>query len=60
MRRYRVSRCFGDSYAGNWPSEQFMKCQIHLEPCERSKSELYVDLLPAVNSVQFAFSKTSG
>ena len=27
-----------------------MKCQIHLEPCERSKSELYVDLLPAVNS----------
>ena len=50
MRRYRVSRCFGDRYAGNWPSEQFMKCQIHLEPCERSKSELYVDLLPAVNS----------
>jgi hypothetical protein len=50
MRRYRVSRCFGDRYAGNWPSDAFMKCQIHLEPCERSKSELYVDLLPAVNS----------
>ena len=50
MRRYRVSRCFGDRYAGNWPSEQFMKCQIHLEPCERSKSELYCDLLPAINS----------
>ena len=50
MRRYRCSRAFGDRYGGNWPAEQFMKAQIHLEPCERTKSELYIDLLPAVNS----------
>jgi hypothetical protein len=50
IRSYRCSRCYGDRYAGEWPREQFQKCGVHLEPAEKSKSELYLDLLPLINS----------
>ena len=50
IRSYRCSRCYGDRYAGEWPREQFMKCGVHLEAAEKSKSELYLDLLPLINS----------
>ena len=50
MRQYRCSRCYGDRYGGAWPAEQFMKCGIHLEPAEKTKSDVYLDLLPLINS----------
>jgi len=50
MRQYRCSRCYGDRYGGAWPAEQFMKCGIHLEPAEKTKSDIYLDLLPLINS----------
>jgi hypothetical protein len=50
VRRYRCSQCFGDRYAGEWVAEQFRKQGVHYEPSERSRSELYLDILPLVNS----------
>ncbi len=47
---YGVRTVAGDRYAGEWPREQFAKHGITYEPCERSKSELYLEFLPAVNS----------
>ena len=50
IKKYRCSQCFGDRYAGDWPAEQFRKRDVHLEPAEKTKSELYQDLLPLLNS----------
>lgn len=49
-RRYRICRVHGDRYAGEWPREQFSKRGITYTPAEKSKSELYIDFLPLVNS----------
>lgn len=40
----------GDRYAGEFPREQFRKHGIDYQPSERSKSDLYRDLLPLLNS----------
>lgn len=50
LRSYRVSRVYGDRYGGEWPREQFKKRGIYYVPSELTKSELYVDLLPLLNS----------
>jgi hypothetical protein len=50
IREYRCSKVFGDRYAGEWPREQFQKRGVFYEPAEKSKSEIYVDLLPLINS----------
>ena len=50
IKSYRCSRVYGDRYAGEWPREQFQKRGIFYEPADRSKSEIYVDLLPLINS----------
>jgi hypothetical protein len=50
IRKYRCSQCFGDRYAGEWVVEAFKKQGVHYEPSEHSRSELYLDLLPLINS----------
>jgi hypothetical protein len=50
LKTYRVTRVFGDRYAGEWPREQFRKFGVNYECSDRSKSELYGDLLPLINS----------
>lgn len=40
----------GDRYAGEWPREQFRKRGIGYKVSERTRSELYCDLLPLLNS----------
>ena len=50
LKSYRVSKVGGDRYGGEWPREQFRKHGINYDCSDRSKSELYVDLLPLVNS----------
>jgi hypothetical protein len=50
LKSYDISKIEGDRYAGLWPVEQFRKFGIHYEPSARPKSELYVDLLPLINS----------
>ena len=50
LRQYLINTVRGDRYGGEWPREQFSKRGITYEPAERSKSEIYVDVLPLINS----------
>ena len=50
LNYYHVDTVTGDHYAGNFPAEQFARCGIRYEQSKKSKSELYVDLLPLINS----------
>jgi hypothetical protein len=50
LKRYNVGVVSGDRYAGEWPREQFRKHRIEYEPAELTRSELYLELLPLVNS----------
>ncbi len=50
LKRYRVTTVRGDRYAGEWPRERFRAHGIEYRPADKPKSDLYRDLLPAVNS----------
>ena len=50
IRQYRCTTVYGDRYGGGWPREQFRKHGVNYEPADSSKSEIYVDLLPLINS----------
>ena len=52
LKRYRCNRVRGDRWAGDWPKEKFSQHGINYEAEARSKSELYVELLPLLNSGQ--------
>ena len=40
----------GDRYAGAWPPEQFAKLGVTYEAAEQSKSDIYRDFLPLLNT----------
>ena len=50
VRSYGLSRVSGDRYAGEWPREQFRKLGIAYEPSRQPASDLYVSVLPLINS----------
>jgi hypothetical protein len=50
LRRLHVSTVAADRYASEWVVEAFRKYGITVEASERTKSELYVDVLPVINS----------
>jgi hypothetical protein len=50
LKAYGIHTVSGDKYAGQWPAEQFAKRGISYEPSEKSKSDLYRELLPLLNS----------
>jgi hypothetical protein len=50
LRSYRINSVHGDKYAGEWPREQFRKWGVSYEASEKTKSELYLDALPILNS----------
>jgi hypothetical protein len=50
LKSYHVSRVTGDRYAGEWPRERFATHGITYQPSERTKSDLYRELLPLVNA----------
>ncbi len=50
LKSYQLTKVIGDKYAGEWPPEQFLKHGIVYEASEHTKSELYLEFLPAVNS----------
>lgn len=50
IKSYGLSTVTGDRYAGEWPREQFRKHGITYLLADRTRSELYRDLLPALNS----------
>jgi hypothetical protein len=50
FKAYGVHRVAGDRYAGEWPREQFAKNGVRYETSDRSKSEIYLESLPLLNS----------
>lgn len=50
LKSYGLTTVTGDRYAGEWPKEAFARHGIKYLPAEKSKSELYVDMLPKLNS----------
>jgi hypothetical protein len=50
LKSYGISEVVGDRYAGEWPRERFRSCGITYKPSERNRSEIYLELLPLVNS----------
>jgi hypothetical protein len=47
---YGVRKVTGDRYAGEWPREQFRKAGVQYDTSDKSKSEIYLDALPLLNS----------
>jgi hypothetical protein len=54
LRSYGISSVRGDRYAGEWPRERFRVHGVGYEPAEQTKSDLYRDLLPILNSGRLA------
>jgi hypothetical protein len=50
IRRYGCKLVYSDAYAGEWPREQFAKHHVTVEQSPLTRSELYLELLPSVNS----------
>jgi hypothetical protein len=50
FKSYGISTIFGDRYAGIWPTEVFAKQGIRYEQNAAPKSDLYIGLLPLINS----------
>lgn len=50
LRRYRLSSLTGDKYGAEWVKEQFEKVGISYRPAEKTRSELYLELLPMLTS----------
>ena len=53
LKAYRVRNVVGDRYGGEWPREQFRAYQIEYKLAEKTKSEIYRDALPGLNSGKF-------
>jgi terminase large subunit-like protein len=50
LKTYRVRTIAGDRFGGEWPRERFRVVGITYELSNRSKSDLYRDMLPLLNS----------
>lgn len=50
LKSYRIYQVTGDRYAGEWPREQFSKRGVRYVTAAKTKSELYRDMLPLINS----------
>jgi hypothetical protein len=50
LKNYNIQTVSGDRYAGEWPRERFRVHGIAYDVAEQSKSDLYRDLLPILNS----------
>jgi hypothetical protein len=50
LKSYRISNVTGDRYAGEWPRDRFREHGITYKTAAKPKSDLYRDLLPAINS----------
>lgn len=50
VKSYGLSSVTGDRYAGSWPGDEFQNNGINYMPAKKPRSDLYLDLLPALNS----------
>lgn len=54
LAAYGIHQVTGDRYAGEWPREQFRKHGVSYEISEKTRSDLYRDMLPSLNSGRVA------
>jgi hypothetical protein len=50
LKAYKIPQVVGDRYGGEWPREQFRKYGVSYQLSDRFKSDIYRDILPALNS----------
>jgi hypothetical protein len=50
LKSYGITRVHGDRYGGEWPREVFRKHGIEYKVADKTKSEIYLALLPLLNS----------
>ena len=61
FKSYRVRTVMGDRYGGEWPRERFRAHGIVYKVAKQVKSDLYRELLPAINSGKAElYSTTTG
>ena len=54
LKRYGLAAVTGDRYGGEWPREQFRKHGVAYHLAEHTRSDLYRELLPRLNSAMVA------
>jgi hypothetical protein len=52
LRAYACGAVYGDAYAGEWPRDEFREHRVSYRVADRTKSELYRDLLPLLNGAR--------
>ncbi len=55
IKSYKIARVYGDRFTGGWCAEQFRKNAIEFKHADKTKSDLYLDLLPVINSRRVDF-----
>lgn len=50
LKPYRVKTVTGDNYGGEWPVAEFAKHKVSYRLSEKHRSQLYLELIPALNS----------
>jgi hypothetical protein len=50
LRSYGIQRVVGDAFGGQYPQERFRAYGIACQVSERSKNDIYEDVLPLINS----------
>jgi hypothetical protein len=50
LKAYRIGKVVGDRYGGEWPRERFRLHGVTYELAEKPKSDIYRDILAALNS----------
>ena len=57
LKSYRIGKVTGDKWAGGFPPEAFQKGGIRYEAAKRTKSDIYRDALPLLNSGRIMLPK---
>lgn len=53
VRPYRLSSLYGDRYGAGWVLERFQHHGITYLPAEKTKSDIYKELLPLLNNSRY-------
>lgn len=52
FKRYGITKVIGDHFGGEWPAERFRQHGIDYQIADKSKSDLYREMLPLITSQQ--------
>src|SRR5262249_36665739 len=58
LKTYRITKVKGDRYAGEFPRELYRKQGIEYRCADKTKSDLYRDMLPLLNAGRITLPKS--